>query len=286
MPKSPVRAVILAAALAVPAALLLPGPGPAEAASTQTASCVDGGGVRWDARAVWGGTYVDAGVTRTSIKDVGWTTWGRNVRTDSRMRTYDGSGRRLEQVDWTGAFDYRSGTAFRSQDPRNPPSAGRPRITLTLGVDGDGHGDCTVTFTQPVRTTPTPTPAPTASDPQRYEADVAARTNTERSAQGLAPLTAESCVDRYAEAHAATMAAQQRMVHQDLQPILSACGLNRVGENVAYGFPSGEAVMTAWLNSPGHSANIVNPGFRLLGVGAVQAADGTWYACQVFGSRP
>lgn len=167
MPMSRARAAVAAAALSVPAALLLPGPAPAEAATTQTATCVDGGGVRWTARAVWGGTYVDAGVRRTSINDVGWTTDAAKVRTDSRMRTFDGSGRRIEQVDWTGTFDYRSGSALRSQNPRNPPSSGRPRITLSLGVDGDGHGSCTVTFSQPVRTPPppTPTPTPTATRP-------------------------------------------------------------------------------------------------------------------------
>lgn len=49
------------------------------------------------------------------------------------------------------------------------------------------------------------------------------------------------------------------------------------GENVACvpGCPSdGAATVSAWLNSPGHRANIMNPGFRHIGAGA--ACAGGW----------
>ena len=72
------------------------------------------------------------------------------------------------------------------------------------------------------------------------------------------------------------------MYHQDLGPILRECNLRTVGENVAYGYPSGSAVMAGWMASSGHRANILNSSYRLLGVGAVQSSDGRWYAAQVF----
>jgi hypothetical protein len=39
------------------------------------------------------------------------------------------------------------------------------------------------------------------------------------------------------------------------------------GENIAKGYVSASAVMTGWMNSPGHRANILNCSFTALGVG-------------------
>ncbi|WP_308363060.1 CAP domain-containing protein [Streptomyces sp. ISL-86] len=54
------------------------------------------------------------------------------------------------------------------------------------------------------------------------------------------------------------------------------------GENIARGQGDAEAVMKAWMNSPGHKANILNCEFRTLGVGAYFAAGGPWWT-QDFG---
>ena len=40
------------------------------------------------------------------------------------------------------------------------------------------------------------------------------------------------------------------------------------GENIAFGQTDANDVMNAWLNSPGHKANIEQPSFRSIGVGA------------------
>lgn len=42
-----------------------------------------------------------------------------------------------------------------------------------------------------------------------------------------------------------------------------------------------EEVVTAWMNSPGHRANILNPDFKQLGVGVVYK-DGLYYWVQMF----
>ncbi len=39
------------------------------------------------------------------------------------------------------------------------------------------------------------------------------------------------------------------------------------GENIAAGYPTPEAAMDGWMNSPGHCANIMNPSYHVLGVG-------------------
>ncbi len=40
-----------------------------------------------------------------------------------------------------------------------------------------------------------------------------------------------------------------------------------VGENIAKGYPSEEAVVQAWIDSPGHCKNIMNGEFREMGLG-------------------
>ena len=45
------------------------------------------------------------------------------------------------------------------------------------------------------------------------------------------------------------------------------------GENLIQGYASPEAVVEAWMNSPGHKANILRPSFKQLGVGVSFADD-------------
>lgn len=54
------------------------------------------------------------------------------------------------------------------------------------------------------------------------------------------------------------------------------------GENIAWGQKSPEEVVTAWMNSPGHRANIMNKNFTELGVGYRQNAKGVKYFTQLF----
>jgi uncharacterized protein YkwD len=57
------------------------------------------------------------------------------------------------------------------------------------------------------------------------------------------------------------------------------------GENIAFGYATAAAVMQAWMNSPGHRANILNPNFTEIGVGVVANAHGYLYWTQEFGAR-
>jgi uncharacterized protein YkwD len=119
-----------------------------------------------------------------------------------------------------------------------------------------------------------------------YQKQIFNATNQQRERHDRARFGHQDCVQRFAIRQARRMARQERMFHQDLRPILRRCGLSSVGENVAYGYPSGRsAVNQGWMSSEGHRANILNRGFRLLGVGARRDDDGTWYAAQVFGRR-
>ncbi len=124
-----------------------------------------------------------------------------------------------------------------------------------------------------------------ASPNQTYETSVLTHTNKQRVKYDRVKLKGSKCLDRFAERQARRMADQERMYHQELGPILEACDLSMVGENVAYGYPNGKAAVSAWMKSPGHKANILNKEYRLLAVGAYTDKDGTWYVAQVFGRK-
>lgn len=53
------------------------------------------------------------------------------------------------------------------------------------------------------------------------------------------------------------------------------------GENIAWGQQTPEAVMDAWMNSPGHRANILHENFTKIGVGVTENA-GRLYWVQLF----
>jgi len=57
------------------------------------------------------------------------------------------------------------------------------------------------------------------------------------------------------------------------------------GENIAYGQSTPDEVMTAWMNSPGHRANILNSNFTQIGVGIALKANGQLVWTQTF-TRP
>jgi uncharacterized protein YkwD len=127
-----------------------------------------------------------------------------------------------------------------------------------------------------------------------YAAEVVALVNDHRASLGLGSLQISSSLTAAAVWKAQHMAEYLYMQHDDPAPPvargvgsrLSACGYSGGGwgENIAYGYPSPGAVVNAWLNSSGHRANIENPAFTSIGVGAAAADSGTMYWAQDFGA--
>ena len=122
-----------------------------------------------------------------------------------------------------------------------------------------------------------------ASVSSTYEADVIKYANVERTSRHLGKVSPSSCLDSYAESWARNMAKKRRMYHQELGPILSKCKLSQVGENIAFGYPSGKTVTKAWIASPPHKANLLNKRHRLIGVGAFLDKNGYWWVSEVLG---
>ncbi|MCB9684082.1 MAG: CAP domain-containing protein [Alphaproteobacteria bacterium] len=45
------------------------------------------------------------------------------------------------------------------------------------------------------------------------------------------------------------------------------------GENIAAGYPDPDQVMAGWMSSPGHCANILEPGYAVIGIGYYDLPD-------------
>ncbi|WEH15058.1 CAP domain-containing protein [Streptomyces sp. VNUA24] len=120
------------------------------------------------------------------------------------------------------------------------------------------------------------------------EAAVLLLVNEERAKAGCSPVAADSDLSRLAEAFSEDMALRSFFDHTDpdgADPWDRAASLGITGlggENIARGQATAEAVMEAWMNSPGHRANILNCDFKTLGVGVHLGDGGPWWT-QDFG---
>ena len=132
---------------------------------------------------------------------------------------------------------------------------------------------------------PAPAGAP-AIDPAsaEYRAQLENATNAARAAHGLAPLAVNGGLTEVATNWSATQAAQNRMFHNPEVGAQIPRGWAHYGENVLqnYSHATAQQLVDQWMNSPGHRANLLNPGHTAMGMGAAVAADGKLYATQVF----
>jgi uncharacterized protein YkwD len=130
-------------------------------------------------------------------------------------------------------------------------------------------------------------PAPAAvAEPAGYAKAAFKATNQERVERDRKRLQGNACLKGFAVSQAKTMARLEVVSHQALSPILTACNLQRVGENVAAGYPTGRAVVRkGWMKSTPHRKNILDRRFRLMAIAARKGDDGRWYVAQVFGRR-
>lgn len=166
----------------------------------------------------------------------------------------------------------------------------------------------------PAPTTPTPapaqpsTPAPAPSAPapapvgdtpdahDSFEQQVLELTNAKRAQAGLSPLVFDKKLAAAADRHSQDMAEKNYFSHTQpdgdrLADRVKDEGYKymRVGENIAAGYKTPEAVVEGWMNSSGHRANILNPNFKELGVGYYKDPDAAdtydHYWTQVFGTE-
>jgi uncharacterized protein YkwD len=105
------------------------------------------------------------------------------------------------------------------------------------------------------------------------ELDVLARTNVQRALAGCRALRFDGRLAAAARAHSADMVNRHYFEHDSPDgrtpaDRTAAAGYSDYGgENIAYGQTSAAEVMSDWMGSPGHRANILDCDFTAVGVG-------------------
>lgn len=113
-----------------------------------------------------------------------------------------------------------------------------------------------------------------------FEKEVVDLTNKERSKQGLKALSVDTKLSKSARAKSQDMKDKNYFSHTSPtygSPFdqMKTFGITykSAGENIAQGQRSPQEVVTAWMNSEGHRANILNKSYTHIGVGYVKAGN-------------
>lgn len=131
------------------------------------------------------------------------------------------------------------------------------------------------------------TGTPEDSTGHAYIKQVVDLVNAERAKEGLSPLTIDTKVQAAAQIRAVECEQSFSHTRPNGSSFVTALKEQNVsyrsaGENIAWGQRSPEEVVTAWMNSSGHRANIMNANFTTIGVGYYRNAKGVNYWCQLF----
>jgi uncharacterized protein YkwD len=146
-----------------------------------------------------------------------------------------------------------------------------------------------------------PGPALAEFDAERMQKAALAQINVQRAQAGCPDLRPNQALQAAALAHATAMAQKNFFAHKGpdgstMQSRIEAAGYRwrALAENIAAGQDSAAAVVKAWMNSPGHRANIQNCALRDTGLAVVYDAQDqplkgkahalSYYWVQTFGS--
>ncbi|NNJ63764.1 MAG: CAP domain-containing protein [Dactylosporangium sp.] len=157
------------------------------------------------------------------------------------------------------------------------------------------HGSSSGTATANPTGTASPTSAPTSATPSApasiaaLEAEVITLVNAERRTAGCSALAADVALAQAARDHSTDMATRDYFSHETLEGVSFSARITAAGytwsaaaENIAMGQKEATTVMSSWMNSSGHRANIVNCTYTEIGVGVAANAAGRLYWTQDF----
>lgn len=113
--------------------------------------------------------------------------------------------------------------------------------------------------------------------------------NAERTSRGLTPLTFDSLLAQVAEAHSQDMIDRNFFDHTNpdgLDPgdrvANAGYSASSVGETIGAGYTTPAAMLTGWMNSPGHRGILLSPNFTKIGLGYVTGGTYGHYWTAVF----
>ncbi|OWQ90534.1 hypothetical protein CDN99_13415 [Roseateles aquatilis] len=167
-------------------------------------------------------------------------------------------------------------------------------LGLSLAACGGGGGDTASSGTPTNPAAPVnpanPTDVGGTCDLPNFQQSLLDRINALRAAgadcgtagvfPAARPLAWNASLALAADGHAQDMAAKNYFSHDSLDGRTFTDRINAtnyqwsaIGENIAAGQTSVEAVVTSWRNSPGHCANLMSAGFADIGVACRPAAS-------------
>jgi uncharacterized YkwD family protein len=141
---------------------------------------------------------------------------------------------------------------------------------------------------QPVQQAPVQPETPKQEEKQsqgqsqlsQFEREVVELTNNERTKNGLSPFQIDEELSKVAREKSRDMSAKNYFDHNSPTygspfDMMKAYGISyrAAGENIAKGQRTPQEVVKAWMDSPGHRANILNSSFTHIGVGFVEQGN-------------
>lgn len=134
-----------------------------------------------------------------------------------------------------------------------------------------------------------------ATEPEAIEQAVERGVNEKRAAHHLSPLVHADDLSRVARLHSEEMAREGRMAHETRdgrgpadRVFEARIPYRRLAENVATAKGHRDpvrVVVSGWMDSSGHRANILDPNVAETGTGVAVGKDGTVYFTQLFLAR-
>ncbi len=114
-----------------------------------------------------------------------------------------------------------------------------------------------------------------AATPTRSESALLRVMNGARASHGLRPLRLDARLQRAARSHSSAMIRTQTFSHGAYTTRIRRTGVRAplIGENLGWSagaFTRARVIVNMWLASPEHRANLLRPGYRTVGVGALK----------------
>lgn len=204
----------------------------------------------------------------------------------------------VQPADDALVLDAPTADSARSSSPPPSPSASptasasKSPSASTSPTTGAGRTRSAAAPAKSTRPTPSASKTPAAeAGPSDRASQVIALVNEERAKAGCGPLTEDPQLRASAQGHSDDMAARDFFDHTnpdgaDPGRRITAAGYrwSTYGENIAKGQQTASSVMTSWMNSEGHRANILNCSFKNIGVGIHDGTGGPWWT-QNFGAK-
>ncbi len=124
-------------------------------------------------------------------------------------------------------------------------------------------------------------PTATAGATGASEQDYLGRINALRASHGAGPLALDANLSDLAQAHTQWMIDNQKLAHTSDLPAGVTSSWQKLGENIGYG-SSTDLVWNAFVNSPPHFENLVDPAFDHVGIAVIVDANGLQWTTHRF----